>query len=348
MPISDDHRLLLWRDVLALCHVKAGENVVVLTGEGSLAQNVDLALRACTAMGAKVCRIDVPPSAAGGGFGSRPSVEVTPLTGHRLVVDTLKRADMVLDLMGLLHSPEQLEILAAQTRMLMVIEPPEMLARMVPTTDDKRRVQAAGKLLKAAKQMHVTSKTGTDLRMGVGQFPTLRQWGYSDEPGHWDHWPSAFVATWPNEGSSQGRVVIDAGDMMFPFKSYVQSKIVVDVHEGAITRIEGGFDAKYLRKHLESYNDPAAFGVSHIGWGLHPKASWGALGLRDKTQSHGMDGRSFMGNFLFSTGPNAEAGGSNHSPCHVDIPMADCSISLDGIPVTIDGEVVAATQRLSA
>jgi hypothetical protein len=28
--------------------------------------------------------------------------------------------------------------------------------------------------------------------------------------------------------------------------------------------------------------------------------------------------------------------------------MADCSISLDGIPVTIDGEVVAVTQRLSA
>jgi 2,5-dihydroxypyridine 5,6-dioxygenase len=195
MPISDDHRLSVWREVLQLCRVKAGENVVVLTGEGSLAQNVDMAMRASAAMGAKVCRVDVPPSAIGGGFGSRASVEVTPLTGHRLVVDTLKQADMVLDLMGLLHSPEQLEILAAQTRMLMVIEPPEMLARMIPTADDKRRVQAAGKLLKAAQQMHVTSKAGTDLRMGVGQFPTLLQWGYSDEPGHWDHWPSAFVAT---------------------------------------------------------------------------------------------------------------------------------------------------------
>jgi 2,5-dihydroxypyridine 5,6-dioxygenase len=82
-----------------------------------------------------------------------------------------------------------------------------------------------------------------------------------------------------------------------------------------------------------------------VGWGLHSKANWGALGLRDKVQSHGMDARSFLGNFLFSTGPNAEAGGSNHSPCHVDIPMSDCSVSLDGTPVTIDGEVVAANQR---
>jgi 2,5-dihydroxypyridine 5,6-dioxygenase len=219
---------------------------------------------------------------------------------------------------------------------------------MIPSPGDKRRVQAAQKRLKAAKIMTVTSKAGTDLTMPIGQFPTLAQWGYSDEPGHWDHWPSGFVATWPNEGASSGRVVIDAGDILLPFKFYVQSKIELDIRDGTITRVDGGFDAKYLHKHLESYNDPAAFGIAHVGWGLHPKATWGALGMRDKAQSYGMDSRSFAGNFLFSTGPNAEAGGSNHSPCHVDIPMADCSVSLDGEPMTIDGVLVAPEQRVVA
>jgi 2,5-dihydroxypyridine 5,6-dioxygenase len=348
MPVSDDQKLGMWREVLQLCRVKAGESIAVLTGESSLPANIDMAMRASVLMGAKVCRIDVPPGNAAGGLGHRANVAITPLTGHRVVVETLKQVDMVLDLMGLLHSPEQQEVLAAKTRMLMVIEPPEMLARLVPSADDKRRVQAAEKRLKAAKTMTVASKIGTDLNMAVGQFAVLPQWGFSDEPGHWDHWPSSFVATWPNEASAQGRVVIDAGDMMFPFKSYVQSKIVLDIRDGFITGIVGGFDAKYLRKHLESYNDPAAFGVSHVGWGLHPKASWGALGLRDKVQSHGMDSRSFSGNFLFSTGPNAEVGGSNHSACHIDIPMADCSLSLDGEPMTIDGVVVAPDQRLPA
>jgi 2,5-dihydroxypyridine 5,6-dioxygenase len=348
MPVSDDQKLAMWREVLKLCRVKRGENIAVLTGESSLAANIDMAMRSAVAMGAKVCRIDVPPGEAGGSLGQRADVGVTPLTGHRIVVDTLRKVDMVLDLMGLLHSPEQLEILAAGTRMLLVIEPPEMLARMIPSAGDKHRVQAAQARLKAAKTMTVTSKAGTDLTMPLGQFPTLAQWGYSDEPGHWDHWPSGFVATWPNEGASQGRVVIDAGDILLPFKSYVQSKIVLDVRDGVITRIDGGFDAKYLRKHLESYEDPAAFGIAHVGWGLHPKASWGALGLRDKVQSYGMDSRSFAGNFLFSTGPNAEAGGSNHSPCHVDIPMADCSVSLDGVPMTVDGVLVAPDQRLPA
>src|ERR1700733_9849458 len=101
MPVADDHRLSIWREVLQLCRVKAGENIVVLTGESSLAPNVDMAMRASAAAGARVCRIDVPPSGSGGSFGHRANVATTPLTGHRLVVDTLKQADMVLDLMGL-------------------------------------------------------------------------------------------------------------------------------------------------------------------------------------------------------------------------------------------------------
>lgn len=339
MPINDDHQLDAWREVLGLCELRAGDNVVVFTTEASNPCNIDHAMRACAAMGARVCRLDVPPLAGVGAFGQRANVAVTPVSGHRMAVDMLKRANMVLDLVGLLHSPEQLEILAAGVKMLMVIEPPEILARLVPSAEDKQRVVEASQRLKAARTMRVTSDAGTDLTMSLGQFPLASQWGYTDEPGHWDHWPSAFVSTWPNEGSSNGRVVIDAGDMLFPFKSYVQSPITLDVCNGYITRIEGGFDAKYLRKHLESFNDPGAFGVSHVGWGLHAKARWGALGLRDKFQSHGMDARSFMGNFLFSTGPNAEAGGSNASPCHIDIPMADCSVALDGVDVVVRGRV---------
>jgi 2,5-dihydroxypyridine 5,6-dioxygenase len=348
MPVSDDTRLSVWRNVLELSKVGPGQNVAILTGEASVAANIDMAMRASASLGARICRLDVPPGPSVGAFGHRTNVGVTPLTGHRFVVEALKKADIVLDLLGLLHSPEQLEILAAGTRILMIIEPFEMLSRMVPTPDDKRRVQAAQKRFKLAKTMHVTSDAGTDLHMRVGQFPILPQWGYSDEPGHWDHWPSAFVATWPDEETAEGRVVIDAGDILLPCKFYVQSKITLDIADGYIKRIEGGFDAKFLRKHLESYNDPSGFAVSHVGWGLHPNASWAALGARDKFQSHGMDARSVLGNFLFSTGPNAEAGGSNHAACHLDIPMFDCSVSLDGEAITVRGEVVAPEQRVAA
>lgn len=349
MPVSDDFRLGMWREVLQLSRVHADETVIVLTGESSHPQNIDAAMRALISLGARTFRLDLPPvSPHRPAGGDRTTfLGVTPLTGQRVATDVLKQADMVVDLMGLLHSPEQAEILQAKTRMLMVVEPPEVLARMLPCAEDKRRVMAADARLRSARTMRVTSKAGTDLTMQIGQFGTLPEYGFADEPGHWDHWPSGFTSTWPNDGSAEGRVVIDAGDMMFPFKMYVTSPITLDIKGGSIRSIQGGFEAKYLRDHIASYGDAGAYAVSHVGWGLQPKAKWTGLGMRDKAQSLGMDARSYYGNFLFSTGPNAEAGGSNASPCHVDIPMGGCSVYLDNEPMTLDGDVVAADQRVA-
>ncbi|MGD9942308.1 MAG: 2,5-dihydroxypyridine 5,6-dioxygenase [Burkholderiaceae bacterium] len=348
MPVSDDLRVQRWSDVLALCRLRGDEAVVVLTGEATHPQNLDDAMRAVARTGARALRVDLPPLAPAGPMGGDRTtfVGMTPLSGHRLGVDLLKRADLVIDLMGLLHSPEQTEILAAGTRMLMVVEPPEMLAQLMPMADDKRRVMAADARLKAAREMRVSSRAGTDLRLTLGRYPTLPEYGFADEPGHWDHWPSGFISTWPLDGSAQGRVVIDVGDMLFPFKTYVTSPIAMEIEDGRIRSIEGGFEARYLRRFIEAYRDPDAFAVAHVGWGLQPKARWTGLGLRDKSQSLGMDARSYYGNFLFSTGPNAEAGGPNQSRCHIDIPMAGCSVSLDGEWMVIEGEVVAPDQRV--
>ena len=53
-----------------------------------------------------------------------------------------------------------------------------------------------------------------------------------------------------------------------------------------------------------------------------------------------MDARAFAGNFLFSLGPNTEAGGTRNTPCHIDIPMRRCSVSLDGVEVVRNGKLV--------
>ena len=43
-----------------------------------------------------------------------------------------------------------------------------------------------------------------------------------------------------------------------------------------------------------------------------------------------MDARAYEGNFLFSLGPNNEAGGSRCTTCHIDIPLRGCTVRLDG------------------
>lgn len=347
MAVSDDFQIDTWKHVLGLCRVHAGESIVILTGESTNPSNLDAATRTAVALDTKVFRIDLPPTGPNGplGGGRETSLGVTPLTGQTLALEALKGADMVIDLMGLLHSPEQIQILKSGTRMLMVVEPPEILARMVPSVRDKTRVIAADQRLKKARQMRVTSDAGTDLTMEVGDFPTLPEYGFADEPGHWDHWPSGFISTWPNEGSTRGNLVLDVGDMLFPFKTYIHSPVTMEIESGYIRDIKGGFDAKYIKEYMAAYQDPDAYAVAHVGWGLQKKAQWAALGMRDKSQSLGMDGRAAYGNFLFSTGPNSEAGGKNNSRCHIDIPMYGCTLYLDDELILKDGDIVPSDLR---
>ncbi len=242
--------------------------------------------------------------------------------------------------MTLLFSPEQLEILQGGTRILLAVEPPEVLARLVPTPEDRTRVLAAGRRLAAAKEMHITSAAGTDLRCALGEYPLLEEYGFVDAPGRWDHWPSGFLATWPNEGSARGRVVLDRGDILLPMKSYLAAPIEMVVEDGHVTAIDGALDADLLKDYIASFADPEAFAISHIGWGLQPRARWSTLGLFDREATIGMDARAFEGNFLFSLGPNTEAGGTRDTACHIDIPMRNCTVQLDGVTVVERGQVV--------
>jgi 2,5-dihydroxypyridine 5,6-dioxygenase len=107
-----------------------------------------------------------------------------------------------------------------------------------------------------------------------------------------------------------------------------------------VTSIEGGVEAALLRDYMEVFNDPEAYALSHIGWGLQPRARWSTLGLLDREAHIGMDARAYEGNFLFSMGPNNEAGGNRTTACHIDIPLRDCTVRLDDLVVVDKGRVM--------
>jgi 2,5-dihydroxypyridine 5,6-dioxygenase len=220
--------------------------------------------------------------------------------------------------------------------------------RILPSMGDRDRVMAAERRLKRAKTMRVESAAGTNLRCDIGSYPIISEYGFADEPGRWDHWPSGFLVTWPNEGTAHGKIVLDQGDIIFPFKDYVRSQIELTVENGYVTDIRGDFDAEFLKSYMEFFKDPEVFAVSHLGWGLQPKAQWTTLGMYNKEETLGQDGRAFYGNFLFSTGPNTEAGGNRNTPCHLDIPMRNCSVYLDDEPMTLKGDVIPADQKAVA
>ncbi|MDF8365606.1 2,5-dihydroxypyridine 5,6-dioxygenase [Achromobacter anxifer] len=342
MPISDYEMVKAWQQVLTLSKLEPGQTVTVLTSAATHPQTLATALIATQAMGAVVNRLDLPPINGERAL-SRDSLAylgTTPLTGNKAAIAALKESDLVLDLMTLLFSPEQHEILATGTKILLAVEPPEVLARLVPTEADRARVKAAAARIGAAREMSVVSEAGTDLRCPLGEFPAISEYGFVDEPGRWDHWPSGFVLTWPNEGGANGKIVIDVGDILLPQKLYVRSAIELTVENGYATRIDGGVDAELLREYVASFQDPEAYAISHIGWGLQPRAHWTTLGLYDREATIGMDARAYEGNFLFSLGPNNEAGGNRTTTCHIDIPLRACTVRLDGEDVVRQGKVL--------
>lgn len=342
MPVSDYQMVKAWDAVLKLSKVERGQKVTILCGPHTHPQTLQTATIAAQAAGAVVTRIDLQPINAEKAT-SRDLMNYlgeTPLTNNPVALAAMKNSDIVLDLMLLLFSPEQMEILESGTKILLAVEPPEVLVRAVPTETDRERVLAASRLLKSAKRMHVTSPAGTDVTFKLGEFPTISEYGFCEEPGRWDHWPSGFLFTFANEGGSDGTIVIDRGDILLPQKNYVSDKITMHLREGFVRSIEGDIDAALLREFMEAYKDPEAYAIAHIGWGMQPRCYWHTLSLVDREATSGQDARAFEGNFLFSLGPNNEAGGPRTTPCHLDIPLRNCTVKLDDIVVVRDGKVI--------
>jgi 2,5-dihydroxypyridine 5,6-dioxygenase len=324
---------------LELCGVHEGETVAVVSHERERLDYADAFLAAARRLGATSFNVRLPDAATGlTNDAGAWNVGATPLGGNRPAIEALKNADMVIDLVFLLFSPEQLEIQAAGTRILLCIEPVDNLARMMGTPDLRRRCEHGAELLSKASELRFTNDHGTDVTYRLGTYPAVTEYGYTDEPGRWDHWPSGFLWTGGDDDGVDGRVVVAPGDIVFPFKTYVQTPIDIRIENGRIVDIRGGVDAELLKDYMETFDDPRGYALSHIGWGLNERARWS--GMATDRRSIGVEARAYYGNVLFSTGPNGELGGDNDTPCHVDIPMRGCSLFLDDEPILIDGDVV--------
>jgi 2,5-dihydroxypyridine 5,6-dioxygenase len=321
---------------LTLSGVHEGEKVIVLSQGNDRLDYADAFLAAGQRLGASMYHLRLPtPLPTNGAW----AVGQTGLAGNPDAVEALKKADMVVDLIFLLFSPEQMAIQAAGARVLTAVEPAPLLARLQPTKELRDRVETAAEILRSAKTMRITSKHGTDVTYKIGMYPTVDEYGYTDTPGRWDHWPAAFVFTGGADDGVNGQIVLAPGDVLLPFNTYVREPVTYTIEKGFVQDIRGGLDAELIKSYMAEFKDPRGFGMSHVGWGLDHRAQW--HGLTQFPGGMGMELRSFYGNVMFSTGPNNELGGPNDTACHLDIPMRNCSLFLDDEPIVLDGNVVS-------
>jgi 2,5-dihydroxypyridine 5,6-dioxygenase len=103
-----------------------------------------------------------------------------------------------------------------------------------------------------------------------------------------------------------------------------------------VIQIEGeGADAAMMRGYLAAWGDREAYAVSHVGFGMNPKARYEALAMYDQRDTNGTEIRALAGNFLFSTGANEFAG--RYTAGHFDIPVMKTTITIDNTVVVREG-----------
>ncbi len=330
----------LFRKQFGLCKVRSGETIALVSDLGTRPEYIQAAFAAADELGADVYQLRV------NAIPSWTKVGVPTIGKCKGTLEALCAADLMVIFHVPLFSAWLKQVTAAGTRVLMIHDAPDDLEQLMSPPGLKEALKAAEARYSKTRRARMTRAGGTELTWSCGEYPVMAQWGYADEPGHFDLWGAGHIHTFPNEGSASGTVVIQPGDIVIlPYCRYVVDPVRLEIRDGHITRIEGGLDAKLMRDWLEdgkaNADDRDPYAVSHLGWGLNPQARWYQMALNGSEPERNRAAmRVFPGNFLFSTGPNSQGGGKRTTRGHYDVPMRDCTLELDGEVVIDKGQLV--------
>jgi len=331
--------LASFRRVFALNGIVKGTTAALIYETQSRPVLAHLSELALYELGADFCMIKMP---------TPPQTAPVPVKGtgtslaiqqNRAAIEAMKQCEIIIDctVEGMIHAAEWPEIESTGARILVITnEHPEILERTEPFAELGPKVDLGTQMLSAARKMHVTSAAGTDLIVDLQDAPCGGTPGFGTNPGHVAHWPGGLCLAFPGKNAVNGRIVMDVGDMNLTFKTYLTSQIDFTVENDFVTAIKGrGIDAELFRDYMAAWDDPDAYGMSHVGWGMNPRAKWVSGALYDKRDMQAVEFRAWAGNFLWSTGANQYAG--RFTEGHFDLPMRNCTIALDGEIVVKEG-----------
>jgi 2,5-dihydroxypyridine 5,6-dioxygenase len=328
--------------VFRLCGVQPGDACAVLAETQTRPELPLLSELALARIGARPFHLVMPARPLSAPVPVRSTGASEAIGGLSPVVAALAGSVFIADctVEGLQHAAELPAILKGGARVLAIShEHPEILERCEPRAEDEAPVREAMRRLKGARDMRVTSEAGTDLHIGLEGARIGGVWGFTSRPGTLSHWPAGLVLAFPAVQQVRGRLVLDRGDVNLTFKRYLQDPVTLLIEDDRVVEVRGRHvDGDLMRGYFEAWQDPQAYAVSHVGWGLNRRARWDAMAFYDKADFNGTELRAFAGNFLYSTGANEVAG--RHTAGHFDLPLRGCTVTLDGQPVVEQGRLL--------
>lgn len=313
---------MIVRELLA---IQAGEEVVLVADPETDMEMVQAISGISQAVGAE-CTIAIMPS--------RPVEESLKMT--KFIDQGLEAADVIIGMtrasgaacwsptVSRLRREKRLRFLSMVLRDLDIWTKGGATANYYEILEAGKRLQAAWA---QGKEIHLTSKKGTDLKAKIDGAPPFIEAGFATQPGTTGAFSDGEVSQGPVQGSAEGVVVVDG-----PIAHVGQpaSPIRLEVREGKVVRIEGDEKgARRLRDIVDSVKDAGNF--AEIGIGLNPKCRQNGEFEEEKKR---------LGNVHVAVGRNTGGyGGTIACMVHLDLVVYEATVKTDKNVLLQDGKL---------
>jgi leucyl aminopeptidase (aminopeptidase T) len=202
----------------------------------------------------------------------------------------------------------------------------EMMSKGGMTADFKLVKKHADRLVKEigdAKEVHVTTPDGTDIRFSVEGRKWVADTGLLHEKGAFGNLPGGELFLPPVEGTAEGVIVVTGA---LAGIGILKKPVKIIVKNGLGKEISGGPQAKAFAKMLleaaGSLEQPDnAYNLAEFGIGLNPKA---------KLIGNPLEDEKVIGTIHLALGDNSTFGGNTKAGIHVDGIILRPTVEIDG------------------
>lgn len=182
--------------------------------------------------------------------------------------------------------------------------------------------------LTKAREIRVTNPAGTDLTFRLDERAGNSHACIVREPG-FTAVPNIEANCAPLEETTQGVLVVD-GSIPYYGVGVIREPVTCRIRDGAVTAIEGGGQAEFLRDLLSAQGDPNVYNIAQFAFGLNPECrEFTGEMLNDE----GVNGTVHIG-----IGTSASLGGGIQARTHFDAIIRSPSVWFDGEPIMDHGE----------
>jgi 2,5-dihydroxypyridine 5,6-dioxygenase len=192
----------------------------------------------------------------------------------------------------------------------------------------RARTASGGDMLSSARQIHVSSRAGTELTMSVGRYEGRTHDGVP-APGRRQTLPAGQVTRVPDDGSAHGVLVIDRSIAANDYRR-LPEPVRFTVESGYVTAVEGGSEADRLRLWLAEQEDPEVYHLTELAFGTNQRCRLtGVAAPVEDTHTAGC--------VSFALGADVHIGGRTNAAAHIDMTMFSATLELDGRAIVRDG-----------